>query len=100
MVCEIMSKNLMETEEPQLVRRMRLICWISKATRVQAHASACAPTPVSTRTHPLTHMRAHTQKYVIVIAFHGKGGFLNAFQGCVIRTLSVLLMTTLAVYRP
>ena len=46
-------------------------CWISKATRAQAHASARAPTP-SHNTHTHNHTRApHTRTlmYVILIAF-------------------------------
>ena len=38
-VYEIMSKNLVEPERPQITIWRRLACWISKATRVRAHAS-------------------------------------------------------------
>jgi hypothetical protein len=62
-VYEIMSKNVVEPERPQKVILRRIACWISKATRVQAHASAIAPTSTHART------RTHTQKYVIRIAF-------------------------------
>ena len=48
-------------------------------------------------THPCIHTRTlagnthtHTNKYVILIAFHGHSGFVNAPQYYVIRTLSVL----------
>ena len=53
----------------------RLAYWISKATRAQAHAHACAPTATNTYTsthaYEGTNPRAHTRtnKYVIIIAF-------------------------------
>ena len=46
---EIMSKNMVEPEEPQLaVWRMRVACFIIKATCAQAHAGACEPTHTHT----------------------------------------------------
>jgi hypothetical protein len=39
-----MSKNVVESEGPQAIRRMRVACWISKATRAEAHARARVPT--------------------------------------------------------
>ena len=60
---KIMYKNEIEPERPQLalyvIRRMRLACCISTATRLHAHAHA----PVK----PLTHTRAVAQTYVILI---------------------------------
>jgi hypothetical protein len=47
-VYEIMSKNMVEPERPQMAISRRVACWICKAIRAQAHASACVPT----RTHP------------------------------------------------
>ena len=66
---EIMSKKLVEPERPHAIRRMRVACWISMATRAKAHARLCAPTLTRshTRMHSSTH--AHTHKYVIFIAF-------------------------------
>jgi hypothetical protein len=51
-----MSKNMVEPERPQIIWR-RVACWISKATRTQAHARAYSPTPM------------HTDQYVIIISF-------------------------------
>jgi len=31
-VCEIMWKNIVEPEGPQIIRRMRIVCWISEFT--------------------------------------------------------------------
>ena len=54
-VYEIMSKNMME--RPQMTIWCRVACWLSKATRVQAHAypRACAPFRHA-RTHARTEM--------------------------------------------
>jgi hypothetical protein len=64
-VYEIMSKNVMDSEKPQMIIWRRVAFWVGKATRAQSHASARAPTP--THTHALTH--AGTDTYVILIAF-------------------------------
>jgi hypothetical protein len=40
-----MSKTVAEPERPQTIRRMRITCWISKATKAQKHVRARAPTP-------------------------------------------------------
>ena len=61
---EIMSKNVVEPERPQLAIRLRVACWISKATRAQAHAIARAPTPTPKHTPP-TH--AHTQMNTLAL---------------------------------
>jgi hypothetical protein len=50
-----MSKNMVEPERLQKVIWRRVACWISKATRAQAHSSA-----------PL---RPHTHKQARLIAF-------------------------------
>ena len=69
-VYEIMSKNLVEPKGPQMTIQRRVACWISRATRVEAHA---APAPVHrhphTNAHALTRARTQTQKYAIRIAF-------------------------------
>jgi ribulose bisphosphate carboxylase small subunit len=51
-IYEIMSKNVVEPEMPQMAVWQHIACWISKAIRAQAlaHAHACAHT--------------HTQKYI------------------------------------
>jgi hypothetical protein len=55
-------KNLVEPEGLQVaIWRMRVACWIVKATREQVQASARAPTP--TRTHALIRPLAHTEIY-------------------------------------
>ena len=61
-----MSENMMELEMPQAIWRMRVACWISKATRTKAHARARVPTPThaSTRTYSPTH--AHTNTPTVV----------------------------------
>ena len=52
-VYEIISKNVVEPERPQMTPwRMRVSCWISKATHAQAHANALL------RALSLTHTRA------------------------------------------
>jgi hypothetical protein len=103
-VCEIMSKNVVEPERPQTIWRMPVTWWISKATHVQAHAQARthtpAPTHAHTHTHSPIHARAHThiqtyarahahthtQKFVIsyILLTHNNNGFANAHQCYVI----------------
>jgi hypothetical protein len=78
-IYEIISKNLVEPERPQMAIQQRVACWISKATRAQAHASARSSARAHTHTHThtptrkhknaLAVARAHTLKYVIFIAF-------------------------------
>ena len=58
---EIMSKNLVESERPPTIWRLRVACCISKATCAKVHSR------VRARIH--THGRTHTDKYVILIAF-------------------------------
>jgi hypothetical protein len=77
-------KNIVESERPLMicvVRRMRYVCWISKATRPYAR------TPTRPPAHTATH--THTQKYVILL-FHGYSGFMSVTECYVIRTLPVL----------
>ena len=58
----IMSKNMVESERPQTTIWRRITCWISKATRAEAHASAHAPTPTNTHAHAHAHAaNAHTE---------------------------------------
>ena len=51
-----MSKNMIVPERTQTIWRLRVVHWIRKPTRVQAHSRAWAPTI----TPPHTHMRART----------------------------------------
>ena len=55
-----MSKNEVEPQRPQKIWRMPVACWISKATRAQAHARAIASATTPKCTNALTHARAHT----------------------------------------
>jgi hypothetical protein len=45
----------------------------------------------STSRRPCTHARKHTQKYVVLFAFHGNNNFVNAPQCYVISELPLLL---------
>ena len=56
---------MVQPEGPQIAVWRRIACWISKATRAQAHDRARTPTQT------LAHAR-HAQKYVILIAFPGQ----------------------------
>jgi hypothetical protein len=66
-----------EATDDNKIWRMRVACWISKATRAHAPAHAHAPerphthacTHTRTRIRPHTHAHARTQKYVILLAF-------------------------------
>ena len=51
----IMSKKVLEAERPQTIWRLRVACWISKATRTQAQARAFVLIPTDTRTHAHTY---------------------------------------------
>jgi hypothetical protein len=53
----MVSKNVMEPERLQIAVWRRVVFWIIKATRAQAHASAHAPTPTYARTR--IRSRAH-----------------------------------------
>ena len=53
-------------------------CWFNKATHAQAHARAYAPTHARARTR--SPMCAHTEKYVIVIAFPWQLWFHECFS--------------------
>jgi hypothetical protein len=68
-VYEIMSKNIVDREGPQIVTiwRMRLEYWISKGTSTHAQAAAHASRHPHARSQKHTH--AHTNKYIILIAF-------------------------------
>lgn len=83
--------------------RLRLEYWISKATRLQAHARFREPTPHElTHTHALTHAhackhaRTHTHKEILN-AFPRNSNFVNAPQYYVILTLPFLLFVVLDV---
>jgi hypothetical protein len=58
-VYEIMSKNYVEPERPQMAKCRRFACWIIKATRAQKHTHTSAPTLYLPSPPPRTH--THTQ---------------------------------------
>ena len=60
-VYETISKNMVEPERPETIWRMRVACWINKATRAQAHTRTRAPTP--THAHTYSRARAHTHTH-------------------------------------
>ena len=71
-VYDKMEENLVELDRSQVAIWRLLVCWISKATREQAHASplhAHPHTHAHVRTHPCVPRHTHTQEYVILIAF-------------------------------
>jgi hypothetical protein len=53
-----MSKNVVEPDRPQMIWRMRVANWISKATRAQAPDRARVPTPTYTHTYALISVSA------------------------------------------
>ena len=65
-----MSKNEVKPEGPQSTWRIRFLCWISKATRPQAHTHTRALTPTSTHTHsqeftdPCVQARTHARTQI------------------------------------
>jgi hypothetical protein len=63
-VYEIMSKNVVEPEMPQMTKCRRVPCWISKATLANGHARARASTPYL---HARASAHTHTHKYVIIL---------------------------------
>ena len=62
-VCEILSKNMMQPEKPQIT--LQYGAYEFHATQTKLHARTCRHTPK--RQGPRTH--AYTQKYVLIIAF-------------------------------
>ena len=75
-IYEIMLKNLVEPERPQVAIWLHVACWISTATRAQ------------TRPLPCTHTRARIHRNMLLL-FHGNSGFVNAPECYVINTLLV-----------
>ena len=69
------SKNMVEPEGPNIIRRLRVASWISKATRAQRHA------------------HTHTQRNMqYLLLFHCSNYFINASQCYVIRTLPLVFL--------
>ena len=57
------EKFLVESERPQTIWRMRVACWISKATRAKAHALARASTLRRMHAHACVHTHTHTHTH-------------------------------------
>ena len=62
-VYEMTSKTVVETEKLQIIWR-RVACWVSKATRAQAHVRARATTFIHIRMHTHAPPRAHTHREI------------------------------------
>jgi hypothetical protein len=94
---EIMFKNIVKPQRTKIIWRLRVAYWISKLTRASTGSRPYTHTHIHTRTHDRTRMfsptlaRAHTQKYIIHVAFCRNGGSANAPQCYFIYTLPVLL---------
>lgn len=73
---------MVEPDMPQKILRLRIECWITKATRAQARTLARARTPKRVHTHALT-LREHTRR-----KFH-ISGFMNSPECDVERTTPV-----------
>ena len=72
-----MSKNVVEPEKPETIRRLRVACWINKPT----------------------HTNTRAQIYVILIALHCNSRSVNAPQCYVTCTLRLLLRMLRAQYK-
>jgi hypothetical protein len=75
-IWEIISKNMVKPEMPQMAIWGRIACCFSKAKGPQSHARSRAPTPT------------HVQKYAVL--FHVNCGIVNSSQFNVTRTFPVL----------
>ena len=56
------------------------------------HACTCTRPRAQPHTHVRAHARAHTEKYIILVAFRCNAGFADASQCDVIRTLPLLFL--------
>ena len=56
-------KNVLESETLQMAIWRRVACWISMATRAQAHARTLAPTHILVRTTTHSPTRAHVHTH-------------------------------------
>ena len=58
-----MSKNMVEPERPEMIiRRMRFVCWISKATRAQRQRL-----PAATYAHAHAHIHSHSHSECVIL---------------------------------
>jgi hypothetical protein len=90
-IYEIMSKNVVDTEGPQMTTQYGAYALRAGLARLHAHMRMHTPTRSVTHMHSRTRKHALTDQYVIFIVFHGMNGFVNAPYCYVIRTLPVLL---------
>ena len=93
-VYEIMSKNVVQRNRPQITIWCHVACWISKTTRAQEQAQARAPTTtyIHAQNHPRRRARTHTdQEIIIFIAFPLQQLFReSAWMLCYMHCLSCL----------
>jgi hypothetical protein len=68
-VYEIMSKNLVETEGPQMTSQYGAYAFRAGSARLHARMRKHTPTRPGTHMHERTRKHAHTDQYVILIAF-------------------------------
>ena len=61
-----------------MTKWQRVACWISKGTRMQAHAHTRAPTTTHMHAQALTHARAHAHTPICIPPPHSISGFVNA----------------------
>ena len=99
-----MSKNKVEPERTQTIWRLRVSCWISKATRAQACARALAPTttypPKRTHAHKLmpspAHACTHTHTHTEICNAYCFSTATVVSWTCLIVTLSVHCLSCLS----
>jgi hypothetical protein len=92
-VCEIMSKNIVETEGPQMTSQYGAYALSAGLARLYARMRMHKSTRPGNNMHARTHARASTQTQTnmwYLLLFHGNSCFVNAPQCYVIRTLPVL----------
>ena len=89
-VYEIMPKNVVETEGPQMTSQYGANALRAGLTRLHARMHMHTSTRLGTHIHARTRKHAHTDQYVILVAFPQQQWFRERASCCVIRTLPVL----------
>ena len=84
-----MSKNVVETEGPQMTSQYGAYALRAGLARLYARMRMHMPTRPGTHMHAHTRKHTHTDQYVILL-FNSNNGFVNAPKCYVIRALSVL----------
>ena len=70
---EIMWKNLVELDRPQMtIWRMRVVCWIPKATNTHSEYVMLIVFPLQRRLHECTLMLCYTYIACLVITTHAR----------------------------